>query len=44
MKTDGWNDLELPDGHKEIVQSLIDSHFTQNKDASIDFDLTKGKG
>ena len=43
-KLDGWNDLELPDGHKEIVQSLINSHFTKDKSGSVDFDLVRDKG
>ncbi|RYP76891.1 hypothetical protein DL771_001444 [Monosporascus sp. 5C6A] len=38
-----WEDLELPPGHKEIVQSLIDSHFSKDKSKNIHFDLVKGK-
>lgn len=38
-----WNNLELPDGHKDIVQSLISSHFSKNK-SSIHFDLVRDKG
>jgi hypothetical protein len=26
-KSNGWDVLELPDGHKTIVQSLVNSHF-----------------
>lgn len=44
MKTDGWNDLELPNGHKEIVQSMINSHFTKDKSTRVDFDLVQNKG
>jgi hypothetical protein len=41
-KTDGWDDLELPEGHKEIVQSLIKSHFAKDKSKSMDFARDKG--
>ncbi|KAI9810741.1 MAG: hypothetical protein M1827_006079 [Pycnora praestabilis] len=43
-KKDGWNGLELPEGHKEIVQSLINSHFAMDKSATINFDSVRGKG
>ncbi|KAL0253354.1 hypothetical protein SLS55_010331 [Diplodia seriata] len=39
-----WNNLELPQGHKEIVQSLITSHFSTEKSKSVQFDLVKDKG
>lgn len=42
MRTDAWDDLELPEGHKEIVQSLIKSHFAKDKSKSTD--LTRDKG
>lgn len=38
-----WNNLELPKGHKEIVQSLIESHFSRNK-SHVHWDLVKDKG
>lgn len=43
-KPDAWNDLELPDGHREIVQSLIKSHFAKDKSKKVDFDLVRDKG
>ncbi|QYT04743.1 AAA domain-containing protein [Trichoderma simmonsii] len=39
-----WDNLELPLGHKEIVQSLIESHFSNNVGKQMHFDLVKGKG
>ncbi|PNP59062.1 hypothetical protein THARTR1_01310 [Trichoderma harzianum] len=39
-----WDNLELPLGHKEIVQSLIESHFSDNVGKQMHFDLVKGKG
>lgn len=41
-KTDAWDDLELPEGHKEIVQSLIKSHFAKDKSKSMDLSRDKG--
>lgn len=38
-----WNNLELPKGHKDIVQSLIESHFSQKK-SYVHWDLVKDKG
>jgi hypothetical protein len=38
-----WSNLELPDGHKEIIQSLIESHFSEDK-SRVQFDLVRGKG
>ena len=43
-KDDAWDDLELPDGHKHIVQSLIQSHFAKDKSQKIDFDIVRDKG
>ncbi|KAK1525908.1 uncharacterized protein CCOS01_08326 [Colletotrichum costaricense] len=39
-----WNDLELPTGHKELVQSLIKSHFSQDKSRKMHLDLVRDKG
>ncbi|KAK1480523.1 hypothetical protein CTAM01_14363 [Colletotrichum tamarilloi] len=39
-----WNDLELPTGHKELVQSLIKSHFSQDKSRKLHLDLVRDKG
>ncbi|KAF5641648.1 aaa family atpase [Fusarium sp. NRRL 52700] len=39
-----WEKLELPGEHKQIVQSLIDSHFSQDKGVDMHFDLVRGKG
>jgi hypothetical protein len=39
-----WDHLELPAGHKDIVQSLIESHFEINNTKNIHFDLVRDKG
>ncbi|PYI05458.1 P-loop containing nucleoside triphosphate hydrolase protein [Aspergillus sclerotiicarbonarius CBS 121057] len=39
-----WGDLKLPGDHKSLVQSLIDSHFSQDKYRKIEFDLINSKG
>lgn len=38
-----WNKLELPEGHKDIVQSLIESHFSKDH-SNLHWDLVKDKG
>lgn len=38
-----WQDLEIPNDHKNIVQSLIATHFS-TKDQNMQFDLVKDKG
>lgn len=48
---DSWNDLVLPSGHKEMVQSMVES-FTATGSAVVDkggrddydVDLVPGKG
>lgn len=39
-----WNKLELPDGHKDIVQSSIESHFSTDQSKNVHWDLVKDKG
>ncbi|RYP42017.1 hypothetical protein DL768_010405 [Monosporascus sp. mg162] len=39
-----WNDLELPDGHKNLVQSLIEAHMDGNTSRKLHFDLVRAKG
>lgn len=41
---DAWNDLEIPLGHKDIVQSLVESHFSKTRSEKMDFDLVRDKG
>ncbi|KAM7188376.1 protein MSP1 [Naviculisporaceae sp. PSN 640] len=43
-RAEPWTDLELPEGHKEVVQSLITWHFKPNKTAEPHFDLVRDKG
>ncbi|RAL17393.1 ATPase [Aspergillus homomorphus CBS 101889] len=43
-KENPWLKLRLPDGHKDLVQSLIHSHFNRNKSGSVHFDLLRNKG
>ncbi|KAK3493694.1 hypothetical protein B0T13DRAFT_531007 [Neurospora crassa] len=46
QRREPWDDLQLPDGHKRLVQSLIESHSDHKGPHSLHFDLvrTKGKG
>jgi hypothetical protein len=40
-----WNDLELLDGHKHVIQSLIQSHFDKKKKGNrVEYDLVRDKG
>ena len=39
-----WNNLQLPDGHKRLVQSLIESHSEDKMTKRIQFDLVGAKG
>nr|OQO20494.1 hypothetical protein B0A51_12123 [Rachicladosporium sp. CCFEE 5018] len=41
---DAWTDLEIPTGHKNIVQSLIQSHSVKNKSTETHFDIVRDKG
>ena len=38
-----WNNLELPKGHKDIVQSLIESHFSKDN-SYVHWDVVEDKG
>ena len=49
-KDDAYEELQLPEGHKRTLESLVERHFN-NKEAvqnqgkkSIDFDFVQGKG
>ena len=44
QQIDAWDDVEIPGGHKNIVQSLIDSHFTKDETKRMDFGLIRDKG
>lgn len=39
-----WNDLQLPDGHKRLIQSLIESHSSKQGPRNLHFDLIRAKG
>ncbi|KAI9699206.1 MAG: hypothetical protein M1820_007285 [Bogoriella megaspora] len=39
-----WDDLEIPSGHKDVIQSLIASHFAKDRSRKMDFDLIRDKG
>ncbi len=46
---DGYNDLVLPDGHKDIVRALVKTHsrvprLLSQDNGAREFDLVKGKG
>lgn len=43
-QTDTWDDLQLPDGHKTIIQALINTHFSKDKAKDAQFDLVREKG
>ncbi|KAK4216778.1 aaa family atpase [Rhypophila decipiens] len=43
-RAEPWTDLELPEGHKEVVQSLITWHFKADKKVNPHFDLVREKG
>lgn len=38
-----WNNLELPEGHKDMVQSLIAYHFCKDN-SNVHWDLVREKG
>jgi hypothetical protein len=50
VRKEGWDDLKLPSGHKNMVQAQVRTHFlrkqSQQSHASqdIDIDLVRGKG
>lgn len=39
-----WLKLRLPDGHEELIRSLIHSHFTRQRSGGVHFDLMRNKG
>ncbi|PYH73720.1 ATP-binding protein [Aspergillus vadensis CBS 113365] len=39
-----WLKLRLPNGHEELIQSLIHSHFARQKSRGVHFDLMRNKG
>lgn len=47
---EGFNNLQLPTGHKRTIRSLVNTHFTNRNvdlddlEASYDADLVRGKG
>jgi hypothetical protein len=50
VRKEGWDDLKLPSGHKNMVQAQVRTHFlrkqSQQSHASrdVDIDLVRGKG
>ncbi|KAK3331865.1 hypothetical protein B0T19DRAFT_354221 [Cercophora scortea] len=43
----GWDDLVLPPGHRDMVQAMVETHtqdLGSNKDATVGMDLVQGKG
>lgn len=44
LRPEPWNDLQLPEGHKRLVQSLIESHSANWRSKSLQFDLIRAKG
>lgn len=39
-----WLKLRLPDGHEEVIRSLIHSHFARQRSGGVHFDLLRNKG
>ncbi|RAH57114.1 hypothetical protein BO85DRAFT_422010 [Aspergillus piperis CBS 112811] len=44
VKGDPWLKLRLPEGHKDMVQSLIHAHFARQTSSGVHFDLLRNKG
>ena len=50
MQTEGWKDLKLLRGHKDMVQAQVQNHFadkslrTRQQTQTSDLDLVRGKG
>ncbi|RWA07793.1 hypothetical protein EKO27_g7312 [Xylaria grammica] len=44
VREEPWQDLQLPDGHKRLIQSLIESHSTEKSSRRVQYDLIRGKG
>lgn len=43
----GWSNLVLPPGHRQLVQAMVETHTQQlnsNKDAKLEMDSVRGKG
>ncbi|KAK0714402.1 hypothetical protein B0T21DRAFT_340107 [Apiosordaria backusii] len=42
----GWNNLVLPSGHRKMVQAMVETHATENRDhhQAIGMDSVPGKG
>ncbi|KAI0844815.1 hypothetical protein F5Y00DRAFT_273573 [Daldinia vernicosa] len=46
-QNDEWDNLVLPEGHREMVQAMVETHTQElgfNKDVKIGMDLVPGKG
>ncbi|GAW27235.1 putative AAA family ATPase [Rosellinia necatrix] len=39
-----WLHLQLPDGHKRLIQSLVESHSADRGSSNVEFDLIRAKG
>ncbi|KAI8712655.1 ATPase-AAA-core domain-containing protein [Fusarium sp. LHS14.1] len=43
----GWSNLVLPPGHRQLVQAMVETHTQQlnsNRDAKLGMDIVRGKG
>lgn len=43
-RLNAWDDLQLPEGYRDILQSLIKSHFGKGKSGRMESDLVHHKG
>jgi hypothetical protein len=39
-----WDALQLPSGHKRLVQSLVETHSANKGSKNLQFDLVRAKG
>lgn len=43
-KPDAWRDLQISQDHRNVIESLMASHFTKNKSERRQFDFVRDKG
>lgn len=41
---EAWGELEIPETHRNVIQSLMASHFSKAKSERRQFDFIKDKG
>ncbi|PYH43521.1 uncharacterized protein BP01DRAFT_402635, partial [Aspergillus saccharolyticus JOP 1030-1] len=43
-RKEAWQDLEIDPGHRNIIQSLMETHFSKSRPKRRQFDLVRDKG